>query len=154
MKIYLKNFELKEEENKITEELNQMNLIQNKLNKKKNIQKIKKNQLNNKIENFYKKKKMNLSHIKNKKGIYENEKDDSSKIRFVSKNILRNEGIEKSRAYQKRVAIPRLKQKLRYKKAMNKMISQGNVKKAENSEIYEGERRGIKIGKSSHVNLK
>ena len=67
--------------------------------------------------------------------------------------MFRNEGIEKARGYRKRVAIPRLKQKMKYKKAIKKMVSRGHFKRAEKNEIYTGERRGIKIGKNAQVDL-
>ena len=67
--------------------------------------------------------------------------------------MLRNEGIEKARGYRKRIAIPRLKQKLKYKKAIKKMISRGQIKRGDKQDIYTGERRGIKINKVGNINL-
>ena len=77
------------------------------------------------------------------------------KVRFAAKNIVKNEGIEKARGYSKRNAIPRLKQRQKYKKAIKKMTSKGMIKKGQgDNEHYSGENRGIKMGKSIHTNLK
>ena len=100
---------------------------------------------------------MDIRHLKLKEGdakYLETQKGSEVPIRFASKRILQNEGIEKARGYKKRVAIPRIKQKMKYKKARHKMVSKGLLKKSEDRGVYSGERRGIRIGRNTHTDLK
>lgn len=67
--------------------------------------------------------------------------------------MFRNEGIPKARTHKKDVNNPRLKQKKKYKKAIQKLVSRGYKKHKLANRVYDGEKTGIKSGINRTVNI-
>ena len=71
---------------------------------------------------------------------------------LITKAMYKNRGIPQARSYSKNVNNPRLRQKRRYKKTIEKMVSRGFKKRKIIEKVYQGE-KGIKTGINRTVNI-
>ncbi len=76
--------------------------------------------------------------------------------RLITKHMFKNRGIPKSRSYLKAISNPRMKQKKKYRKAVEKMVSKSKTFKRKNKFLrgkYQGEKNGISIGVNRAINI-
>ena len=71
----------------------------------------------------------------------------------ITSDMFKNRGIPKLRSIKKKTVTPRVKQKLRFRKANTVMKSRGMSKKAVFDRVYGGEATGIRVGINRNVNL-
>ena len=92
--------------------------------------------------------------IEKKEEILQNENSEINTPRLITRKMFKNVGIPKARSYKKNFSNPRLKQKYKFRKAVEVMVSRGQKRKKKYKEKgYSGEKSGIRIGIDRAINI-